>query len=122
MIDHLSTYATDFEKSKRFYDAVLAPLGAPIQVEMVASWDEVFPERRMAAFEQDGLTVGQFYRAMQDELGERLLVDKTPSYTLDVATLRRAERDFDGAFYRNDIGWRERRRIDRNDAHEEEQG
>ena len=50
MIDHISTYATDFEKSKAFYDAVLAPLGARVQAEMVASWDEEFPERRMAAW------------------------------------------------------------------------
>ena len=40
MIDHISTYATDFERSKAFYDAVLAPLGASLQMEMVASWDE----------------------------------------------------------------------------------
>ena len=32
---------------------------------------------------------------MQEVLQGRLLVDKTPSYTLDPATLLKAERDFD---------------------------
>ena len=50
MIDHLSTYGTDFEKSRAFYDAVLAPLGASLQMEMTANWDADFPERRMAAW------------------------------------------------------------------------
>lgn len=50
MIDHMSTYATDFEASKRFYDAVLPPLGPTLCMEMVASWDEEFPERRMCAW------------------------------------------------------------------------
>lgn len=43
----MSTYATDFEKSKAFYDAVPEPLGASLQMERVASWDEEFPERRI---------------------------------------------------------------------------
>ena len=50
MIDHLSTYGTDFEASKRFYDAVLTTLEHSLQMEMVASWDEAFPERRMCAW------------------------------------------------------------------------
>jgi catechol 2,3-dioxygenase-like lactoylglutathione lyase family enzyme len=50
MIDHLTTYATDFEATKRFYAAVLAPLGHALAVEMVASWDPEYPTRRMCAF------------------------------------------------------------------------
>lgn len=45
MIDPMSTCATDFEKSKAFYDAVLEHLGASLQMERVASWDEELPER-----------------------------------------------------------------------------
>ncbi len=55
--------------------------------------------RRMEAWEQDNLTTQQFYRLVQRALDGRLLVDKTPSYTLDLATLHRIEREFDGAFY-----------------------
>ena len=49
--------------------------------------------------EERGLSVPQFYRLMQDWLGERRLVDKTPSYALDKEVLRRAEACFDGALY-----------------------
>ena len=50
MIDHLSTYASDFSAAKSFYDAVLPSLGYPIQMEMVTTWDEAFPTRRLAAY------------------------------------------------------------------------
>jgi hypothetical protein len=54
MIDHLSSYATDFVSTKRFYDAVLPGLGYPCTTQMVASWDTDFPERRLAAYGADG--------------------------------------------------------------------
>ncbi len=55
--------------------------------------------RRMEDFETRGLTTQQFYRHLQDAIGSRLLVDKTPSYSLDAATLQRAEDDFDRPLY-----------------------
>lgn len=53
MIDHLSTYATDYPATKRFYDAALGALGYALTTEMVADWDPDFPERRMCAFGTD---------------------------------------------------------------------
>jgi catechol 2,3-dioxygenase-like lactoylglutathione lyase family enzyme len=50
MIDHLSTYATDFDATRSFYAAALGALGYSVQSEMVASWDTEFPERRICAF------------------------------------------------------------------------
>ena len=50
MIDHLSTYATDFEATKRFYDAALAVLGYTVQTEMVMDWDKELPGRRVCAY------------------------------------------------------------------------
>ena len=50
MIDHLSTYATDFEATQRFYDAALAPLGYERNVNMVTEWDEAFPTRRICGY------------------------------------------------------------------------
>jgi catechol 2,3-dioxygenase-like lactoylglutathione lyase family enzyme len=50
MIDHISFYATNFDATKAFYDAVLAPLGYVCNMEMTASWDEEFPTRRLAAY------------------------------------------------------------------------
>jgi hypothetical protein len=49
--------------------------------------------------ESEGLTTGEFYRQMQEWIDGKWLVDKTPSYALDVETLRRAEETFDGARY-----------------------
>ena len=54
MIDHLSTYATDYAATKAFYEAALAPLGYALEHEMVTTWDEAFPERRACAFGPPG--------------------------------------------------------------------
>jgi len=50
MIDHLSTYATNYSATKEFYEAALRPLGYAVVRELVATWDEEFPERRACAF------------------------------------------------------------------------
>ena len=50
MIDHLSSYTTDFPAAKAFYEAGLGSLGFEIKVEMVATWDPIFPERRCVAW------------------------------------------------------------------------
>ncbi|HKH45903.1 MAG TPA: amino acid adenylation domain-containing protein, partial [Thermoanaerobaculia bacterium] len=55
--------------------------------------------RITAAWEAGGWTSRRAYRQLQEWLGDRILVDKTPSYALDPAVLRRAEEDFDGTFY-----------------------
>jgi hypothetical protein len=56
-------------------------------------------KRVMAECEDRGLTTRQFYRLLQDWVGDRVLVDKTPTYALDRQTLARAEAEFDGALY-----------------------
>lgn len=53
----------------------------------------------MKQCEAEDLTVAEFYLRMQQSVAPRILVDKTPSYTLDLETLRRAERYFDDALY-----------------------
>jgi len=50
MIDHVSAYTTHYEAAKRFYEAVLAPLGSKLQHELTATRDPEFPTRRMCAF------------------------------------------------------------------------
>src|SRR6185436_13107753 len=49
--------------------------------------------------EREDWTTQRFYCWLQESLGGRTLVDKTPSYALDPATLRRAEESFAGAKY-----------------------
>ena len=49
--------------------------------------------------EAQNLTTQEFYRLMQEWLGERRLVDKTPAYAMDIEVLNRAETDFSEALY-----------------------
>ena len=57
MIDHLSTYATNFESTKTFYVAVLGQLGYSLQADMTFDEDPDLPGRRACAFGPDGRTV-----------------------------------------------------------------
>ncbi|MBC3875542.1 VOC family protein [Undibacterium flavidum] len=54
MIDHLSTYATDYVATKDFYLSAFAPLGFTLQMEFVAEWNADFPTQRMCAFGVEG--------------------------------------------------------------------
>ncbi|HEV7506854.1 MAG TPA: non-ribosomal peptide synthase/polyketide synthase [Thermoanaerobaculia bacterium] len=56
-------------------------------------------EALLAELEGRGATTRELYRLMQEWIGDRLLVDKTPSYALDLAVLRRAEEAFADARY-----------------------
>ncbi|HST23629.1 MAG TPA: condensation domain-containing protein, partial [Blastocatellia bacterium] len=53
----------------------------------------------MEAYEQEGMSAKEFYRLMQEWIGRRRLVDKTPGYALDIEVLRRAERYFENPLY-----------------------
>nr|MDJ0729888.1 amino acid adenylation domain-containing protein [Crocosphaera sp.] len=53
----------------------------------------------MEELEADNLTIKQFYGLIQQWLGEKILVDKTPSYSIDLETLKQAERYFQNPLY-----------------------
>ncbi|MCF3573232.1 non-ribosomal peptide synthetase [Planktothrix agardhii] len=53
----------------------------------------------MEELEDKNLTSKQFYRLLQEWLGDKILIDKTPSYSLDLETLKRAERNFHNPLY-----------------------
>ncbi|MBF0233315.1 MAG: amino acid adenylation domain-containing protein, partial [Desulfamplus sp.] len=53
----------------------------------------------MAEREERGMSVKDFYAQMQEWLGDRILVDKSPSYALDLSVLQRAEEYFDNPLY-----------------------
>ena len=53
----MSTDATDYPTTQRFYTATLGALGYTIQMEMTISWDPDFPERRCCAFGPPGRPV-----------------------------------------------------------------
>ncbi len=50
MIDHLSTYATDFDATRRFYEAALGALGHAVVAEFDMPDDPDLPGRRACAF------------------------------------------------------------------------
>jgi len=56
MIDHLSTYAIDYERTKAFYEAIFSVLGYSQVHEAITDWDEEFPTRRICAFGREGTT------------------------------------------------------------------
>jgi amino acid adenylation domain-containing protein len=56
-------------------------------------------KRIMADLEQRGFTTREFYHYLQEAIGDRMLVDKSPSYAMDPYALARAERDFDEPLY-----------------------
>ena len=56
-------------------------------------------KRIMAEHEERGTSTKAFYAVLQEWLGERMLVDKSPAYATDPGALRKAEADFDDALY-----------------------
>ncbi len=53
----------------------------------------------MEQYESQQLTTRQFYQHLQFWAGERILVDKSPSYVLDSNALQKAEQDFEQPLY-----------------------
>ncbi|HEX8556986.1 MAG TPA: amino acid adenylation domain-containing protein [Pyrinomonadaceae bacterium] len=61
--------------------------------------DAAAATRLTEEWEARGLTTKECYGLLQGWLGDRRLVDKTPSYALDPSALEKAEADFEGALY-----------------------
>ncbi|WP_256379391.1 sulfotransferase family protein [Brasilonema sennae] len=60
------------------------------------------PEEAIALMEEleaKNITTKQFYQLIQQWLGDKILVDKTPSYSIDLETLKRAEINFQSPLY-----------------------
>ncbi|HEX2225368.1 MAG TPA: amino acid adenylation domain-containing protein [Thermoanaerobaculia bacterium] len=73
--------------------------GALRALVQIHGWSPEEAAERMAEYERQGLSTRRFYRLIQEWIGDRMLVDKTPSYALDPAVLRQAEEGFEGARY-----------------------
>lgn len=56
-------------------------------------------QQLMNELEEQACPVSEYYRMLQGWLRERILVDKTPAYAVDVETLKRAELYFEDAIY-----------------------
>ncbi|MGB3510785.1 MAG: sulfotransferase [Microcoleaceae cyanobacterium] len=53
----------------------------------------------METYEIQGMTTQEFYQLLQKAIGDRILVDKTPTYASHLNILQRAEQEFDRAYY-----------------------
>ncbi len=53
----------------------------------------------VAGWEEEGMPTRELYRRLQEWIGDRLLVDKTPTYAWSPGALREAEAAFDRPFY-----------------------
>lgn len=56
-------------------------------------------QQSVSQLEADDVPIQRMYQLLQHLIGDRLLVDKTPPYSIHPAWLRRAEELFDGAKY-----------------------
>lgn len=55
--------------------------------------------RAIAKFEENATSTQEFFRVLQEWVAPQILVDKSPSYSLDPGALRRAEAYFEDAMY-----------------------
>ncbi len=96
----LLSFATLAERQRAFRGRDAFWLEGAIRAVMeLEGEDAAAASGRIAGFEDRGLSTRDFYRWLQERLGGRLLVDKTPSYTLREDVLARAERDFEEPLY-----------------------
>lgn len=61
--------------------------------------DQKEAEEIHQAYLSQNISTHEFYRRLQFRLGDRILVDKTPAYTLDKNILRQAEETFEEPMY-----------------------
>lgn len=73
--------------------------GAVRTVMEVQRCDGDEARRIVTEFEDQGRSVKEFYRLIQDGIGDRLLVDKTPGYSAFVEFMRNAENLFEEPMY-----------------------
>ncbi len=56
-------------------------------------------QKFIAGLEEQNCSVQEYYRMIQEWLGDRILTDKTPAYAIDIETLQRAEDCFEDPYY-----------------------
>ena len=99
-LDLLSFNTLEDRKAHRLSGGNLGFLEGTIRAIMeIKGYDVEQARRIMEDCENQKLTTQQFYRRMQEWLGERKLVDKSTSYALDIDVLKRAETDFNDPLY-----------------------
>lgn len=99
---HLLPYATMGDRLKALTGTHTEHLldGAVRALMQLHDWSAEQARAFVARCEQDNMSTKAFYGLLQAPLGgRRLLVDKTPTYVIDVDILKRIEFDFDNALF-----------------------
>lgn len=99
---HLLPYRTMADRRKALAGAHTDHLleGTARALMQLRGWSAEQSLEFVADCEQRGMTTKAFYRELQAPLnGERLLVDKTPWYIVDLDILKRIDRDFVDPLY-----------------------
>lgn len=102
---HLLTYRDLQERSHALgNDLNRHLLSGTIQaIQHAYACSQADAEQQMASYTAQNLSVQQFYQALQASPGvsgsDRLLIDKTPSYSYHLSLLQRIEALFDNAIY-----------------------
>lgn len=73
--------------------------GAVRSLMQTRDWSAEQARELIESYEARGESTGEFYAQLQQGLGQRLLVDKTPTYAFSVDILRQAETFFDNPLY-----------------------
>ena len=98
---HLLYYSTMAQRhqalSNKWNEHLLSGTVRALMHLRSSSAEEV--ETFMRSCEGRHMPTQEFYRVLQQMLGPRLLVDKTPTYTYHPRVLQRAERDFESPLY-----------------------
>lgn len=98
---HLLTYPTLSDRRQALDNDLNRHLllGTIQAIKQLQGCSEAEATQRMASYEAQNLTAGEFYGVLQQGLGDRYLVDKTPSYTYHLDILKRTQSLFDQAYY-----------------------
>jgi hypothetical protein len=96
----LLSFNTLEERARAFPGQYSFWLEGALQALMgIKDWSVAESKRIVEECEREEWSTKQFYGLLQEWLGERVLIDKTPSYALDLEILKRAESYFDNALY-----------------------
>ncbi|HEY9878332.1 MAG TPA: sulfotransferase [Leptolyngbyaceae cyanobacterium] len=98
---HLLTYETLQQRQQALDNDLNRHLliGAVRALKQLNACSDEAAQEHMTAYAAQNLTVQEFYLKLQEALCDRILVDKTPSYTYHVNILKRIESLFDNARY-----------------------
>jgi catechol 2,3-dioxygenase-like lactoylglutathione lyase family enzyme len=83
MIDHLSTYATDFPTTKSFYEVALRVLGYTVQSEMTFESAPDLPGRRACSFGPEGRSVFWVVEALESASAPHIAFAATDRRSVD---------------------------------------